>query len=81
MSLKAPKRSQKVSLAIAYLCYIAALLSLLTAIYRGTTLGTEDPIFASLVASVVFFIGCGIVLHVIGAVDLPDLKIDQNKRK
>jgi formate hydrogenlyase subunit 3/multisubunit Na+/H+ antiporter MnhD subunit len=41
--------------------------------YRG--LDTGDVVVASLMASVVFFAGVGIVLQVIGSVDLPDLKI------
>ncbi len=79
--MKSPKRSQKVSLAIGYLCYAAALISLLSAIYRAVTVGSENPIFASLAASVVFFIGCGIVLHVIGTVNLPDLKIERKNQE
>ena len=34
-----------------------------------------DPVVASLMASVVFFAGVGIVLQVIGSSNLPDLKI------
>lgn len=71
--MKPRKPAQKVSLAIAYLCYAAAVLTLLTAGYWAVVAGTGDAIFASLAASVVFLVGCGIVLHVIGAVSLPDL--------
>ncbi len=75
--MKARRISQKVSLAIAYLCYFTALLALLSAGYQVTLARTQDPIFASLLAAVVFFIGCGIVFQVIGNVNLPDLKIDE----
>ncbi len=74
--MKTRKPAQKVSLAVAYICYVAAVITLFSAGYRGYTVGTDNPIFASLAASVVFFVGCGIVLHVMGAVSLPDLKID-----
>ena len=71
------KPAQKVSLIAAYFCYAAAFVTLLAAGYQGSTIGTENPIFASLAATVVFFIGSGIVLHVMGAVSLPDLRIDK----
>ena len=79
--MKSRKTSQKISLVIAYLCYLAAGLTFLAAIVRGITVGTENPIFASMAASVVFFIGCGVVLHVIGVVNLPNLKIEQKNQK
>ncbi|PLY14164.1 MAG: hemerythrin family protein [Sedimenticola sp.] len=72
------KPAQKVSLVIAYISYFAAIMMLLLAIYNGFTIGTDNPIFASFAASVVFFVGAGVVLHVIGAVNLPNLKIDKN---
>jgi Na+-driven multidrug efflux pump len=81
LPLKARKKSQQVSLVIAYLCYLAALLSLLSAGYLASLARTQDPIFASLLAVVVFFIGCGVVLQVIGSVNLPDLKIDAKKAR
>ena len=72
------KPAQKVSLAIAYLCYVIAVAIIVIAGYLGMRDGTDNPIFASLAASVVFFIGSGIVLHVMGAANLPDLRIDRN---
>jgi len=79
--LKTRKPAQKVSLVIAYFCYAAALIVLLIAGYQSITIGTANPVFASLAASVVFLLGCGIVLHVIGAVSLPDLKIDKSRNR
>lgn len=61
---------------MAYICYVAAVITLCAAGYRAYAVGTDNPIFASLVASVFFFVSCGIVLQVIGSVSLPDLKID-----
>jgi hypothetical protein len=37
-------------------------------------LGAQHPVIASLAASIVFFVGSGIVLYVIGRVDLPELR-------
>lgn len=36
-------------------------------------LGAQHPVIASLAASIVFFVGGAIVLHVIGRADLPNL--------
>jgi hypothetical protein len=69
------KPAQTISLVTAYISYALAAASLLIATYKAYTIGTNNPIFASFAASVVFFVGAGIVLHVIGAVNLPDLRI------
>jgi predicted tellurium resistance membrane protein TerC len=69
--------AQKISLAIAMLCYLAAIGCVGAAFHFHGELGGEHPVVASLGASVVFFIGVGIVLHVIGRADLPNLRIDR----
>ena len=69
---------QKAALLFAYLGYASALAAILGTGYWAAYESTSDPIFASLAASAVFFGGCGIVLHVIGSVDLPDLRINRN---
>ncbi|MCM8882093.1 MAG: hemerythrin family protein [Candidatus Thiodiazotropha sp.] len=66
---------QKVLVVIAVISYLTAIACGVAAFYFGK--GTFDPITASLMASVVFFVGVGIVLHVIGNTDLPNLKIEQ----
>lgn len=56
---------QRIAFGSALLCYAAALACAIGAyIYDGSQAG--DPVRASLLASVVFFVGCGIVLQVIG---------------
>ena len=40
-------------------------------------LGGQHPIIGSLGASVIFFIGAGFVLHVIGRANLPNLRFDR----
>jgi hypothetical protein len=42
-------------------------------------LGGNHPIIASLGASAVFFIGAGVVLHVMGLANLPSLRFDQDE--
>ena len=68
------KKSQKIAFAIAIACYIASLGCIGAVAYYGNQLGSESPIVAAFASSIVFFLGCGIVLHVIGKADLPDLR-------
>jgi predicted tellurium resistance membrane protein TerC len=68
------KTGQKISFAIGMISYLAAVAALAAVAYYGSILGSEHPIVASLAASVVFFIGTGVVLHVMGTVSLPDLR-------
>ncbi|OOZ40243.1 hypothetical protein BOW52_06170 [Solemya elarraichensis gill symbiont] len=58
---------------IAMVSYLAAVTCGVTAFYLGGE--ASRPVLASLMASVVFFIGSGIVLHVIAAINMPDLKV------
>lgn len=73
--MKQTSKPQKVSFFIAILSYVAAIGCLVAAVYYSGVLGGDHPVAASFGAAVVFFIGAGIVLHVIGRVDLPNLKI------
>lgn len=66
---------QKMLIVIAVISYLAAVGCAVAAVYMGV--GSDDPIVASLMASVVFFVGVGIVLQVIGSVSLPNLKIER----
>jgi len=61
--------AQRIVFAIALLCYAAAVACAVSAVvYQSDT--PNDPIRASLMAAVVFFVGCGVVLHVIGTARL-----------
>lgn len=72
--LSAPRGlGQHVAFGTALLFYICAVLCLAGLFFWVGDLGGEHPIIASLGASVVFFIGAGIVLHVIGRAKLPHL--------
>ena len=73
--MKKRRTFQKILMVIAMISYLAAVGCGIAVAYRGVDMG--DVIGASLMASVVFFVGVGIVLQVIGSVDLPDLKIER----
>lgn len=63
---------QKIAFAFAICAYLAAI-GCVFAIQIMEFEAGQDPIKASLMASVVFFIGCGVVLHVIGKANLKGL--------
>lgn len=61
--------AQKISMAIAVLCYIAGVACALgAALYPFPA--ANDVVQASLMASVVFFVGCGVVLQAIATTRL-----------
>ena len=72
---------QKLLLGIAVICYLVAVACAVTAVYLGVSsaggMASGDPVVASLMASVVFFAGVGIVLQAIGTCRLPDLRIER----
>lgn len=67
---------QRIAFVSALGFYAGALACLTALAIQLGPLGHQHPIIASLAASIVFFIGGGIVLHVIGRADLPDLHPD-----
>jgi len=73
--VKQTSKAQKVSFGIAIISYLAALGCIAATVYYSGELGGDHPITASFAAAVVFFVGAGIVLHVIGRVDIPDLSM------
>lgn len=70
---------QKIAYISAIIFYLFGIGCAIAVFYFNRQLGSDNPIVASLMASVVFCIGGGIVLHVIGKVDLPDLKVQSDK--
>jgi uncharacterized membrane protein len=60
---------QKIAYFTAMLCYALGVASAIGALFYPSEIA-QDPIRASLMASVVFFVGCGVVLHVIGTARL-----------
>ena len=72
---------QKVSLISAVVSFVLALTSGVMLYLRLESVGSDNPISASLMASTFFFIGVGIVLIIIGNADIPSFKIDNPKEK
>ncbi|MFK5985929.1 MAG: hemerythrin family protein [Pseudomonadota bacterium] len=68
------KMGQKITLFISYACFLGAILSVVFSIYFGME-STITPIFASLLAFIIFFTSVGILLYVLGTGNLPSLKI------
>lgn len=71
------RRAQRISVILAYLFYLAALACVGAVFWFTAQLGGNHPAVAAFSASVVFFIGGGIVLHVMGKANLPDLRVDR----
>ena len=68
---------QKVSLFFAIFCYTMAVVSVAFAFYWKMENGTQDPIFASALASIFFFVSCGFVLQYIANSNLPDYNLSK----
>lgn len=66
------RRFQRYLLVVAIVSYVAAAACAVAAGLMRQDY--EDPVFASLLASVIFFAGVGVVLHVIASTNLPDLR-------
>ena len=75
--MKQRKIIQKLLMGIAIISYVAAIVCAVVAAYLSD--GTANPQVASFMASVVFFAGVGIVLHVISSTNLPSLKIERER--
>jgi Kef-type K+ transport system membrane component KefB len=73
------KRSkiQKVIMGIATISYVAAIICGVVAGYLSD--GTSSPLVATMMASVVFFAGTGIVLQVISSTSLPKLNAERQR--
>ena len=69
---------QKVSLVSAAVCFVLALTSGVVLYLRLASVGSDNPISASLMASTFFFICVGVVLTIIGKADIPSFKIDNS---
>ena len=72
---------QKVSLVSAVVSFLLALTSGVMLYLRLESVGSDNPISASFMASTFFFICVGVVLTVIGKADIPSFKIDNSEGK
>lgn len=73
--MKQRKLSQKISLFFAIFSYLMCVAALIFSFIWKADHGTQDPIYASALASIFFFGSCGFLLHYIANVNLPDLKL------
>ena len=72
---------QKVSLISAALSFVLALTAGVMLYLRLESVGMDNPISASFLASTFFFVCVGVVLAVVGMADLPSFKIDNSEGK
>lgn len=66
---------QKVALIFGMLSFALAMVSGVWLYIRVESVGAENPISASLLASFFFFIFVGVILTIIGRADLPSFKL------
>ncbi|MCU7939361.1 MAG: hemerythrin family protein [gamma proteobacterium symbiont of Bathyaustriella thionipta] len=72
---KKRRLGQKISLFFSIFCYVMAIAAAVFAFIWKADNGTQDPIFASALASIFFFGSCGFVLHYIANANLPDFNL------
>ena len=72
---------QKVSLVSAAVSFVLAIITGVFLYLRLESVGSDNPISASLMASTFFFICVGVVLTVMGKADIPSFKIDDSEEK
>lgn len=70
---------QKVSLISGIVSFLLALVSGVVLYLRLESVGSDNPISASLMASTFFFICVGVVLTIMGKANLPSFKMDNTR--
>ncbi len=72
---------QKLSLVSGVVSFILAVVAGVLLYFRIESVGSDNPISASLMASTFFFICVGIILTIIGKADIPSFKFDDTEEK
>lgn len=72
---------QKASLIFGVISFILAAVCGVLFYIRVDEVGGNNPISASLLASIFFFIFVGIILTIIGRSDLPSFKLDDSSKE
>ncbi len=67
---------QKVALLFGMLSFLLAVVAGVWLYFRVGSVGADNPISASLMASTFFFICVGVILTVIGRANLPSFKLE-----
>ncbi len=76
--MKGKNLFQKASLVSGVISFLLAVVSGVLLYLRVDEVDKQDPITASLLASVFFFIFVGIILTIIGRANIPSFKIDSS---
>ncbi len=72
---------QKLSLVSGVVSFILAVVAGVLLYFRIESVGSDNPISASLMASTFFFICVGIILTIIGKADIPSFKFNDTEEK
>ena len=72
---------QKLALVSAVASFALAIISGVMLYLRLERVGSDNPVSASLMASMFFFVCVGIILFIIGNADIPSFKFDDSKDK
>ena len=72
---------QKLSLVSAVASFALAIISGVMLYLRLERVGSDNPVSASLMASMFFFVCVGIILFIIGNADIPSFKFDDSRDK
>jgi hypothetical protein len=68
---------QKMALVFGVISFILAVVAGVWLYFRVDSVGADNPISASLMASTFFFVCVGVILTIIGQADLPNFKIEK----
>lgn len=72
---------QKLSIVFSVISFALAVITGVVLYFKLESIGSDDPVSASLMASMFFFICVGVILTVIGRADIPSLKFDDLEEK
>ena len=72
---------QKLSIIISVVSFALAVVTGIVLYFKLESVGSDDPVSASLMASTFFFICVGVILTVIGRADIPSFKLDDPEEK
>ena len=68
---------QKLSLVLGVVSFLLSVVTGIWLYLRVESVGSDNPISASLMASTFFFICVGVILTIIGRTDIPNFKFDK----
>lgn len=72
---------QKLSIIFSVVSFVLAVVTGVVLYFKLRSVGSDDPVSASLMASTFFFICVGVILTVIGRADIPSFKFDDPEEK